>query len=113
MRDWETDIKKTAVCRQGDNQEISTITVNAERSRRQSCGRVKLDFEYRVAEDKCASLHHVERGTYDSTERVHIHHLVALLPAVERAVAAVPGVEWTESLEDTIGSRRRDNSEEQ
>jgi hypothetical protein len=113
MSDWEIDIKKTTVCRQGDDQHISTITVNTERSRRRSGGRVCLNFEYRVAEDKCASLHHVERGNYDSTERVHTHHLIALLPAVERAVTAVPGVEWTESLEDTISSRRRDDSEEQ
>lgn len=113
MQDWEIDIKETTVCRQGDEQDISTITVDAERSRRRSSGRVRLDFEYRVAEDKCASLHHVERGKREVTDRVHTHHLVALLPAVEGAVERVPGVEWVESLEDTISSRRRDDSEEQ
>ena len=112
---WEPEINGIDVRRRGDDASIQAITVNAERCDKSagSCGRVRLNCEYRVAEDRCASLHHAERGGHDATGRVHTHHLIGILPAVERAVEAVPGVEWVESLEDTIGTRRDNATEEQ
>lgn len=109
MSDWEHEVNGIDVRRTGEDASIYNITVEGERTRRgyNSYSRVRLDFEYSVREDDGrASLKHAERADSNHRDGVSVHHLVALLPAVERAVDAVPGVEWVEPFEDAVARRR-------
>jgi hypothetical protein len=110
--DCEAGVNGVEVRRTGPDGSIQRIVVEGERRRtgHNSHTRVRLDFAYRVRkEDGRAALEHVERAEAgDPPPRFHSRQVAALLGVVERAVAAVPGVEHVERFQDTVTRQRPD-----
>ena len=108
MSDWETEVKATTVRRTGDENSIYRIVVEVERTRRgyNSYSRVPFDLAYTTNDEGRAALKSVDPTGHNAPDVTHLHHLGAVLPAVERAVEQVPDVEYVEPAEDTLSRLR-------